>query len=463
MRSKKNGSGTRFKYGLLTILCLVMLAGALWLLIAKFEGKPPVINLEMADEYIAADAQIPVSVKDSDSGIRKVWIALMQEGEETVLREQTWEAGATLTKDGKRSFSLEVKPGDLGFSDGEALLRVAVWDHSWRSWFSGNRAYTEKDLVIDTVSPRVEVLTRQHNIRQGGSCLLIYRLSEACKKHGVSVDGHFFPGYSGYFDDPDVYLSFFGVGHDQPADAEMHVRAVDRAGNSARTGFHYYLGKGRFDAERLNISGQFLRKILPEFRGASGMPEDADPVKLFLFVNQELRRRNNQTILSAAGKTDTRLHWSGAFTRLPNSARKASFADRRTYVHKGEVIDKKVHLGIDLASTRQAQVPAANAGRVTFVGQAGIYGNVVTIDHGFGLFSVYAHLSRSLVEEGQMVNQSDVIGYTGSTGLAGGDHLHFGMFIQEVFVNPVEWWDGSWIQNNVAAKLEYVRGLLSRE
>jgi murein DD-endopeptidase MepM/ murein hydrolase activator NlpD len=82
------------------------------------------------------------------------------------------------------------------------------------------------------------------------------------------------------------------------------------------------------------------------------------------------------------------------------------------------------------------------------------YGNSVVLDHGCGLFSMYAHLSLIDVEAGVVVDKGDILGRTGSTGMAGGDHLHFAMIVQGVFVNPVEWWDPHWIQDNIALKLE---------
>ena len=53
----------------------------------------------------------------------------------------------------------------------------------------------------------------------------------------------------------------------------------------------------------------------------------------------------------------------------------------------------------------------------------------------------------------QEVKKGDVIGLTGQTGLAGGDHLHYGVFVNGIFVNPIEWWDGHWIKDNITRKL----------
>ena len=87
----------------------------------------------------------------------------------------------------------------------------------------------------------------------------------------------------------------------------------------------------------------------------------------------------------------------------------------------------------------------------------GIYGITVVLDHGQGLGSVYCHLSKISVELNQEVPKGEVIGLTGQTGLAGGDHLHFGVMVSGVFVNPIEWWDSHWIQDNVTRKLALLK------
>ena len=76
-----------------------------------------------------------------------------------------------------------------------------------------------------------------------------------------------------------------------------------------------------------------------------------------------------------------------------------------------------------------APVSAGNTGRVILAEFMGIYGNVVIIDHGFGLQSLYSHLSEIHVQKGETVQRGQIIGKTGATGMAGGDHLHFGMLV----------------------------------
>jgi len=96
---------------------------------------------------------------------------------------------------------------------------------------------------------------------------------------------------------------------------------------------------------------------------------------------------------------------------------------------------------------------AGNNGRVIFVGRMGIYGNTVVLDHGQRLASSYSHLSKINVSVADTVRKGETIVETGRTGLAGGDHLHFAVMVNGIFVNPIEWWDSHWIHDNISRKL----------
>ena len=83
----------------------------------------------------------------------------------------------------------------------------------------------------------------------------------------------------------------------------------------------------------------------------------------------------------------------------------------------------------------------------------GIYGNCVVVDHGLGLQSLYAHLSSIGVKVGDTVTQGQELGRSGTTGLAGGDHLHFTMLLGGHPVTPIDWWSQQWVQDRVLRKL----------
>ena len=94
------------------------------------------------------------------------------------------------------------------------------------------------------------------------------------------------------------------------------------------------------------------------------------------------------------------------------------------------------HQGVDLDTGTGWPVVAAKAGRVVVAGYGSAAGNYVKIDHGDGVSSIYMHLNSYCVSAGQMVSAGQNIGTTGATGVATGDHLHFGIAVNGVYVNP---------------------------
>ncbi len=454
MRERKN---VKF-WLILFLIILVVLPGGRFLLL-RLEGESPSIIITPSILSIGETQTLDFSVSDKKSGIRKIWIGLIKEGKEAVLYEETFSSKDS-GKPGavnEKSFNILIEPRKLGFSDGKAILRTAAWDYSWRGWWHGNKTYIETSLLIDTNPPDIEVLTRMHNISQGGSGLVIYKISETCPENGVFVGENFFPGHLGYFEDDTIYIAFFALAYNQGPGTKIFVKSTDRAGNSTRAGFPYYIRKKTFKKDLILISDRFLNWKMPEFKIDMSKDQPLTNLEKFIRVNRELREANYNEITHLGKQTEETLYWEGPFLRFPNSARRAGFADHREYRYNGRKIDEQVHLGIDLASVQRAPVPAGNKGRVVFAGYIGIYGKTVLIDHGYGLFSMYSHLSHIDVEAGQVVSRGEVIGKTGTTGLAAGDHLHFGMLLHNRFVNPVEWWDANWINHNVKSKLETVK------
>ncbi len=425
----------------------------------RLEGKKPTVDIDILLGSIGVSGELTATISDSKSGIRHAWFALSKDGKESILETKNYPSEGLWGKgtQNKDMFSITIEPVKLGFKDGKAKLRIRVSDYSWRGWFKGNVTYIEKEITIDTQPPEIDVLTRSHNLKKGGSALIIYKVSGGAVKNGVVVGDNFFPGYSGYFDNPEVYLAFFALNHKQGPSTNMFLEAYDEAGNRVRAGFSHYIGAKNYKRDRIRISDGFLNSQMPSFQ-IDG--EYQNNIEKFLIINRENRKQNGNTIMDSGSKPDRAIHWQGSFSRLPASATRANYADHRRYEYNGRVVDKQYHLGIDLASVKRAPVPAANNGRIALVESVGIYGKTVVIDHGFGLFSTYSHLSSIDVIENQKVSKNDIIGRTGVTGLVGGDHLHYGMFVHNTFVNPVEWWDASWINNNITSKINAVRSEL---
>lgn len=94
------------------------------------------------------------------------------------------------------------------------------------------------------------------------------------------------------------------------------------------------------------------------------------------------------------------------------------------------------HSGMDIAAPEGRTIKAAEAGRVLFAGDLFFTGNVIYLDHGNGLLSLYAHLSKINVKKGQKIKRGDIIGKVGSTGRVTGAHLHWSVYLNGNAIDP---------------------------
>lgn len=137
--------------------------------------------------------------------------------------------------------------------------------------------------------------------------------------------------------------------------------------------------------------------------------------------------------------------WSGPFLRPNQGPITTEFGVRRYY--NGEFAQDYYHRGVDYAGNQGSPVVAPAAGQVALVGRESdgfqIHGNTIGINHGQGVSSIFLHLSQIRVKEGDFVQAGQVIGTVGSTGASTGPHLHWGLYVHGVSVDPVPWrYDG---------------------
>ena len=227
------------RFCLIFLLVMLVVLPAGWFLFQRFEGEIPAVTIQPSIVSIGESQTVKFTFLDNKSGIRKIRIAITKDGKEKILYDNDYPSMGFGKKGdvNKETIDLLIESKKLGFSDGRALLHVAVWDHSWKGWWHGNRHLIEKPVMVDSHPPEIDVLTKMHNINQGGSGLVIYKLSESCDRTGVMVGDHFYPGHSGYFDDADIFMAFFALDHQQGPGTQMYVKAIDRSGNAARSGF----------------------------------------------------------------------------------------------------------------------------------------------------------------------------------------------------------------------------------
>lgn len=424
------------------LLMVVVIGGAAGYLLLTDRIKPE-ITLTPDSDVAAPKREFAASLRDAGSGLKNAKVVVSQGDKQITLLDQTY---ASPIKEVTEKFSLE----PAGLRDGPFTLTVTATDRSIGNFGSGNTTVLTKNLTLDTIPPRIEVTSLSHNVRQGGVGAVSFTVNEEPESAGVLVGDQLFPAFKM---DNGRYFGLYVFPYDM--DPKMFVpkiKAVDKAGNEVLTSFRYAAIPRKFRQDRLNISDTFLDSKMSQYYNI--VTDTRDNLQIYLRVNNELRRENSAFLHKLGHKTAPRMLWDKkAFLRLPNAATKANFGDQRTYYYQGREIDHQTHMGVDLASLEGATVPAANTGTVVFAGFLGIYGETVIIDHGLGLQTLYAHLRQIDVKEGQDVKKGEPIGKTGTTGLAGGDHLHFGVLVFGNETSPIEWWDQHWIDDNILNKL----------
>ena len=423
-------------------LIVVLVGGAVGYFLLTDTVKPE-IALSPDTDTAAPKREFTLTLKDTGAGLKNAKVVVSQGDKQITVLDQNY---ASPVKDAEEKFTLE----PAGLHDGPFTLSVAATDRSLANFGAGNTAKLTKNLTLDTTPPRVDVLSLAHNVRQGGVGAVSFQVNEEPESAGVVIGDTFFPAFK---QENGHYFGLFVFPYDMdPKDFVPKVKVVDKAGNTTFASFRYQVIPRKFRQDKINISDGFLESKMPQYYNI--ITDTRDNLQIYLRVNKELRQKNRATLHKLAQESAPTMLWDKkAFMRLPNAAPKAGFGDHRTYYYQGKEIDQETHLGVDLASLEAAPVPAANSGKVVFTGFFGIYGNCVIIDHGLGLQTLYAHLREIDVKVGQEVKKGDTIAKTGATGLAGGDHLHFGVLVDGYPVSPVEWWDQHWIDDNILNKM----------
>jgi len=429
---------------LLILLIVLVLAVPLSLV---FLSTGSILKIDPPVTTIGASTPIQVRI-ENPHGIRHFTAALEQNGarytvadeHETPHRFMFWRSrlGPQI-----RHF-LAGKQQAASLHDGKARLIVEVESNDLR----GSTDSVESDVQVVLQPPRVSADGAQHYINQGGSELVVFSPSGYVTDSGVRVGKYEFRSFP-HPTQQGQRFSLFAYPWDLPADVVPVVFVRNPAGAEATARFWYKIFPKKFRSRDIEIDDKFLDKVVNQIDPSGS----GDLLARFLKINGELRRQNNKTLADLRLKTADHFLWSGPFLPLMNAAVESNFADKRSYIYKGKKVDEQVHLGFDLAVTLHVSVPAANDGRVVWAENLGIYGNCVVVDHGYGLQSIYGHLSEFAVKAGDTVKKGQSLGKSGSTGLAGGDHLHFSMQVDGVQVNPIEWWDQHWIKDRILSKV----------
>jgi len=403
----------------------------------------PVITIPPTVTSLGQVTPITVQVRDA-RGVRKLTAWVEQDG----ARYQVFEtAQPSKSRDDSVSFTAGVKTTPQ-LKQGKAKLIVEATSND----LLRKTGRAERDVTVITQPPSVSADSEQHYLYLGMADLATFDVTGGWTQAGVRVGDQKFRAWPMPGGKPGLF-SLFAFAWNMPADTVPVVFAANGAGNDVTTPLVVVFPKKeqpKYTTHDLQVSDQFMQKVVGEL-DPNGT---GDLVVRFVMINSEMRRANNKTLSDLQFKTADKFLWSQPFIRQPHSQAEATFADLRNYMYHGQKIDQQVHLGYDLAVTQHVGVEASNDGKVVYAAPLGIYGNCIVVDHGYGLQTIYGHLSRIDVHEGDMVKQGQVMGLSGMTGMAGGDHIHFAMQLDGVQIDPKEWWDRHWIQDHIARRVE---------
>ncbi|RUM60677.1 MAG: M23 family peptidase [Persephonella sp.] len=433
----------------LLFVVITMIVGGIYLYLKGYidfgNPKIQVLNTELKNysydskdlKVISKNYSVKFRIVDDHSGLKDIKIIISQDGEDKFVKEISFPE-----KVKEKEIDVNIDADKYKLKKGEVDLIVSVTD---RGLFE-NKTILPFRFILDPDPPIITKLYTQQYIMNGGSAFAFFKVSKDTEKVYIHMENLKFNCFSGLFKDKTVYACAFPYPYYWNTKKKIFVSAVDKAGNITTLPIPYRFKLKKYRRSVVNISDKFIEeKVKPLVKDKN----ITDPVEMFKYVNVVLRKENEKVIHNITRTVVIKKPmFKTKLARMKRAAVLGGFADYRKYRYKGKIIEgaDAYHKGMDMASIKNAEVPAAEDGVVVYTGNLGIYGNTIIIEHGLGVFTLYSHLLDFAVKKGDIVKRGQLIAHTDTTGLAVGDHLHFGVLIQGLEVHPIEWFDKRWLK-----------------
>ncbi len=455
MRKKRNSKS------IIGLVLLIGVIGAALFVFASpdFERNKPEVSLVDNNGYWNMKKPLVFQL-DDESGLKSYSVTLKDGATSYELRQEQF-----VEPKHDVVVSVEVPKRISQLKTDEVIITIEAVDASKWNFLSGNVRTHEFPLVIDTKRPLASIVTNSYGIGKGGSALVVYRVSDANLSdfHIETKTGKRFRGQPFFKDEFFVSLIAWPV---TVEDFGATLVAEDKAGNVARASISLYLKEVDYRTRDLTLSEGYLegkiRELAEEYPETQGVEARIEQFKI---INEEVRVANEALIHDMTSHVPEEMIDTfsiNAMYPLRNGKVLGDFGDHRFYRYEGKRVSESYHLGLDMASVKQAPITPQNSGEVVFADENGIYGNMPIIHHGMGLYTLYGHCSMVHVQAGDRVEAGAVIANTGVTGSVLGDHLHFGVLVQGVDVRPQEWMDRQWIRLNITDVMNDARESISR-
>lgn len=433
------------------ILIGLLTAGAFVYTSKSFERNAPVIESANSIYWNRKD---PLKIKISDSSGLKSYLVKVRDEQNEIIVANEMLLKSVNEKIIEIKYPKKAVNGVLLNPRATKLqITFTATDKSNWNFFQGNKVVKKINVFVDYKRPDVNILSNSYSITKGGSALVVFQVKDAAlKSFVVEAAGQIFKAQpykrEGYYA---TLLAWpFNVEH-----FVANIKAEDMAGNKRITNVPLYLLNKNYKTSWIEANDKFIDgKISDLIDTEPKYSTIEDRLEKLKAINETMRLENEEVIHNLAKNVSNDMidSWKiQKFYPLKNAAKVASFGDERHYYYadKSHEVSQSYHVGLDMASTRMAKIVSSNAGTVVHDQYNGIYGNMPMIDHGLGLYTLYGHCSNILVQKGDVIPAGMVIAQTGKSGLALGDHLHFGVLVQGVEVRPEEWMDKKWIHDKI--------------
>lgn len=454
MKRKKSSAGI-----VVLLIFIIIIAALAYLYNSKmFEREMPTIELEKTINW---NLKEPIAIKVSDtSGIKFVRATLSDGKNSIVLSKELF----TMPNE---EYILDIEFPRTGFISNkrEFELIIEAIDASKWNFLSGNNAIKKSKISVDTKRPELYTINNSYKIIKGGVATVVFKAKDENLKDlyiETNFEKKFYP--TPFYKD-DHFVSLLAWPSDEKS-FKATIVATDKAGNIAKSRIKFFLKGKKYRTSNIALRDNFLDgKIVDLAEENSQLSNTMEKLERFIYINETLRTENEKLIENVTLGVPKQMISDfniKPFYPLRNGAAVASFGDHRFYSYNSKPVSEGYHLGLDLASIAKADIVSSNDGTVIFAKYNGIYGKNIIISHGLGLYSLYGHASSYLVDESENVKAGDVIAKTGTTGLALGDHLHFGVLVQGIEVRPEEWMDKNWMKESVFDVIKSAKKIIDR-
>lgn len=449
------------------VLVVVFVGGGIFMLSSdKFEKDEPAISYKEPLIWNLKD-RFFIAFSDA-SGIKEYGVSLLHDGNKIPLETTREDISKCNVAIDDKNICISInKPQQIKTSSNSMDLEIYAIDNSSWNFFNGNKAEKSITIDIDSKNPQLAIISNSYKITQGGSAVVVFKAHDDNLDSISITNGNYIFKPQPFYKDG-FYISLVAWDKSESSFGAK-IEAKDKAGNISVVPINFYLQKRNYRDSTIPLTDSFVDGKITSLTREIGErdPSDfPDKVSLFKYINEEIRKYSVDRVYDVSSNYDRNIIISDftilPFSPLKNPAVMASFGDSRSFSYNGEIVSKSNHMGIDLASIKQAPVFLSNDGVVTLNEFVGIDGNAIVVYHGLGLSTLYAHLTSSNVNVGDVLKRGFELANTGATGLALGDHLHFGILVQGYEVRTAEWMDADWIRDNITKVINESKEIIDR-